>query len=346
MDNIDLEVLKTCVQWLSAGLRCELVTVLKTWGSSPRPEGSMLAICEDGRVVGSVSGGCIEDDMIARARSDGLRRTLPGIVTYGVTADEAHRFGLPCGGTIELAIEPLSNASQLGELLQRLAGGELVSRRLDLQTGAVALSTALPSQSMQVSSTALVTLHGPRWRLLIVGAGQLSRFVAQIAQGMDYAVTVCDPREEYRDSWQVAGVELATAMPDDVVQDMKLDARCAVIALTHDPKLDDLALMEALRSDAFYVGAIGSRLNNQRRRERLAEHFDLTQEQLAKLHGPIGLYIGSKTPPEIAISILAELTAVKNAVALPKTVGIEVAKTLAGLQPTGEVCEIISDLKT
>ena len=346
MDNIDLEVLKTCVQWLKSGLRCELVTVLKTWGSSPRPEGSMLAICEDGRVVGSVSGGCIEDDMIARARSDGLSRTQPGIVTYGVTADEAHRFGLPCGGTIELAIEPLSLDSQLGELLERLEGGELVARRLDLQTGAVTLNAALPTQSMQVSGIALVTLHGPRWRLLIIGAGQLSRFVAQIAQGMDYAVTVCDPREEYRDSWQVAGVELATGMPDDVVQAMKLDSRCAVIALTHDPKLDDLALMEALRSNAFYVGAIGSRLNNQRRRERLAEHFDLTQEQLAKLHGPIGLYIGSKTPPEIAISILAELTAVKNAVALPKAIGIEEAKTLAGLQPTGEVCEIISSLKT
>ena len=340
MDNIDLEVLKTCSQWLAAGLCCELVTVLKTWGSSPRPEGSMLAICQDGRVVGSVSGGCIEDDMIDRARREGLTRTLPGIITYGITADEAHRFGLPCGGTIELAIEPLSNASQTDDLLRRLDRGELVARRLDLQTGAVTLSTALPSQSMQVSEAALVTLHGPRWRLLIVGAGQLSRFVAQIAQGMDYAVTVCDPREEYRDSWQVAGVALATGMPDDVVHAMKLDSRCAVIALTHDPKLDDLALMEALRSDAFYVGAIGSRLNNQRRRERLAEHFDLTETQLAKLHGPIGLYIGSKTPPEIAISILAELTAVKNEVALPQAANVADAKSQLGLPPTGEVCAL------
>lgn len=340
MDNIDLEVLKTCSQWLASGLRCELVTVLKTWGSSPRPEGSMLAICEDGRVVGSVSGGCIEDDMIDRARREGLSRSQPGIVTYGMTADEAHRFGLPCGGTIELAIEPLSAVSQMGELLRRLEGGELVARRLDLQTGAVTLSTALPSQSMQVSSSALVTLHGPRWRLLIIGAGQLSRFVAQIAQGMDYAVTVCDPREEYRDSWQVPGVELATGMPDDVVQAMTLDSRCAVIALTHDPKLDDLALMEALRSEAFYVGAIGSRLNNQRRRERLAEHFDMTAIELDKLHGPIGLYIGSKTPPEIAISILAELTAVKNAVVLPGAARIAEAKTSAGLPPTGEVCAL------
>ena len=342
MDAIDLEVLKTASQWLASGLRCELITVLKTWGSSPRPEGSMLAICEDGRVVGSVSGGCIEDDMIARARDEGLSRLHPGIVTYGMTADEAHRFGLPCGGTIELAIEPLSQTSRIGELLSRLAAGELVARRLDLQSGAVTLSTALPSQSMQVSSSALVTQHGPRWRLLIIGAGQLSRFVAQIAQGMGYAVTVCDPREEYRDSWQVAGVELVTGMPDDVVQAMKLDSRCAVIALTHDPKLDDLALMEALQSDAFYVGAIGSRLNNQRRRERLAEHFDMTEAQLGKLHGPIGLYIGSKTPPEIAISILAELTAVKNGVDLPDAANVADAKARLGLPPTGEVCAIPS----
>lgn len=340
MDNIDLEVLKTCSQWLDAGLRCELVTVLKTWGSSPRPEGSMLAICEDGRVVGSVSGGCIEDDMIDRARREGLTRALPAVVTYGMTADEAHRFGLPCGGTIELAIEPLSLAAGLDEMMQRLAVGELVARRLDMQTGVVTLSTAAPTQSMQVSANALVTLHGPRWRLLIIGAGQLSRFVAQIAQGMDYAVTVCDPREEYRNSWQVTGVELATDMPDDVVQAMKLDSRCAVIALTHDPKLDDLALMEALRSSAFYVGAIGSRINNQKRRERLAEHFGLTDVELDRLHGPIGIYIGSKTPSEIAISILAELTAVKNAVVLPKTINVAEAKSGLGLPPTGEVCAV------
>jgi xanthine dehydrogenase accessory factor len=342
MDNIDLEVLKTSASWLASGLRCELVTVLKTWGSSPRPEGSMLAICEDGRVCGSVSGGCIEDDMIDAARKHGLARTKPAVVAYGIDADEAHRFGLPCGGTIELAVEPLSDVSQIDELLSRLQTGELVARRLDLATGIVSLSPALPSQSMQVSEAALVTLHGPRWRLLIIGAGQLSRFVAQIAQGMDYAVTVCDPREEYRNSWHVDGVELATGMPDDVVQAMRLDSRCAVIALTHDPKLDDLALMEALRSDAFYVGAIGSRVNNERRRERLAQHFGMTRGELARLHGPIGLYIGSKTPPEIAVSILAELTAIKNGIGTASVTSIAEAKSQLGLPPTGEVCAVRS----
>ena len=339
MDSIDLEVLKACDQWIRQGRQCELVTVIKTWGSSPRPEGAMLAICDDGRVVGSVSGGCIEDDLIDRMGKEGITRTLPEIVTYGITADEAHRFGLPCGGTIQLALEPLSGKSHIDELLQRLSEHELIARRLDLQSGEVSLGPAAPGMSLQVSEAALTTIHGPRWRLLIIGAGQLSSFVAQIALGMDYHVTVCDPREEYRAGWKVPGVEVVHAMPDDLVVEMKLDSRSAVVALTHDPKLDDLALMEALKSDAFYVGAIGSRTNNTKRRERLKE-FDVTAAQLARLHGPIGLYIGSKTPPEIAISILAEMTAIKNGVQIPAEMRVENAK-VAALQPaSAAVCKV------
>jgi xanthine dehydrogenase accessory factor len=325
MDSIDLEVLKNCSAWIAQGHRCELVTVIRTWGSSPRPEGAMLAIRDDGLVVGSVSGGCIEDDMIDRVRQHGITRSTPELVTYGITADEAHRFGLPCGGTLQLAVEPLSEHSRIAELLERLERPELVARRLELNTGAVTLETASAGMQMQVSETVLTTIHGPRWRLLIIGAGQLSRFLAQIAVGMDYQVTVCDPREEYRDAWQVPGVRLVHAMPDDVVLEMRPDSRCAVVALTHDPKLDDMALIEALKSDAFYVGAIGSRVNNAKRRERL-RLFDVTEEQLAKLHGPIGIYIGSRTPSEIAISVMAEMTAVKNGVALPAQVKVEHAK--------------------
>ncbi|MCC6071239.1 XdhC family protein [Massilia sp. GCM10020059] len=313
MDSIDLEVLKTAAGWIGAGHRCELITVIKTWGSSPRPIGATLAICDDGRVVGSVSGGCIEDDLIERVRQHGITRTLPEIVSYGITADEAHRFGLPCGGTIELAIEPLSCAGTIIELLERLERHELVARNLNLQTGEVTLTPAAAGAAQQIADGVLTTIHGPRWRLFIIGAGQLSRFLAQVATAMDYYVTVCDPREEYRAGWQLPGVQLVHAMPDDLVIEARLDHRSAVVALTHDPKLDDLALMEALKSDAFYVGAIGSRVNNAKRRERLKE-FDLTDEQLARLHGPIGIYIGSKTPAEIAISILAELTAIKNGV--------------------------------
>ena len=337
MDSIDLEVLKTCSDWIAAGKRCELVTVIKTWGSSPRPEGATLGICDDGHVVGSVSGGCIEDDLIDRVRKEGITRTQPEIVTYGITADEAHRFGLPCGGTIQLAIEPLSAGSHITELIERLGKGELVARRVDLQNGAVTLGSAKPGMSLQVSESALTTIHGPRWRLLIIGAGQLSRFLAQIAVGMDYSVTVCDPREEYREGWHVEGVQVVHAMPDDLVLEMKLDSRCAVVALTHDPKLDDLALMEALKSDAFYVGAIGSRSNDEKRRERLLD-FDLTSAQLEKLHGPIGLYIGSKTPSEIAISILAEMTAVKNDVLLPEEMKVGKAKASAQLEASPDAC--------
>ncbi len=326
MDSIDLEVLKTAAGWIEAGHRCELVTVVKTWGSSPRPIGALLSICDDGRVVGSVSGGCIEDDLIDRVRQHGITRTAPELVSYGITADEAHRFGLPCGGTIELAIEPLNRDSAIGELLARLEAHELLARRLDLATGAVTLATAPAGAAQQLDDGVLTTIHGPRWRLFIIGAGQLSRFLAQIASAMDYYVTVCDPREEYRDGWHLPGVQLVHAMPDDLVIDAHLDHRSAVVALTHDPKLDDLALMEALKSDAFYVGAIGSRVNNARRRERL-KLFDLDDAQLDRLHAPIGLYIGSKTPAEIAISILAELTAVKNGV--PDNLKINHAAALA-----------------
>jgi len=337
MDSIDLEVLKTCSDWIATGKRCELVTVIKTWGSSPRPEGATLGICDDGHVVGSVSGGCIEDDLIDRVRKEGITRTKPEVVTYGITADEAHRFGLPCGGTIQLAIEPLSAESKITELIERLGKGELVARRVDLHNGVVSLGSAKPGMSLQVSESALTTIHGPRWRLLIIGAGQLSRFLSQIAVGMDYSVTVCDPREEYREGWHVEGVQVVHAMPDDLVLEMKLDSRCAVVALTHDPKLDDLALMEALKSEAFYVGAIGSRSNDEKRRERLLE-FDLTPAQLEKLHGPIGLYIGSKTPSEIAISILAEMTAAKNDVLLPEEMKVGKAKASAQLEASPDAC--------
>jgi len=313
MDSIDLDVLKTCAAWLDGGQRCQLVTVIKTWGSSPRPVGATLAICEDGQVVGSVSGGCIEDDLIARVRDNGIEISLPEIISYGISADEAHRFGLPCGGTIELAIEPLSSDSGIADLLARLGQGELVERSVVLETGAVTLATAQATAIQRIEDGVLHTLHGPRWRLYIIGAGPLSRFLAQIAAGMDYRVTVCDPREEYRSGFHIPGVTLVHAMPDDLVIDARLDARSAVVALTHDPKLDDLALMEALKSEAFYVGAIGSRANNAKRRERL-KLFDITDAELARLHGPIGLYIGSKTPAEIAVSIMAEMTAVKNAV--------------------------------
>jgi xanthine dehydrogenase accessory factor len=327
MDNLDLEVLRLAARWVREGYRCQLVTVIKTWGSSPRPEGAMLAIRDDGRVVGSVSGGCVEDDLIESVRRDGVVHSLPEIVSYGITAEQAHRFGLPCGGTIQLAIEPLGLLSRLDDLLERLMRRELVARRVNLLTGEAQLSSATSGMQLELAVHSLTTIHGPRWRLLVIGGGQLSRFLGQVALGLDYHVTICDPREEYAHEWDGTGIDLSREMPDDLILAMRPDARTAVLALTHDPKLDDMALMEALRSDAFYVGAIGSRVNNARRRERL-KLLDLSETEIARLHGPVGIYIGSKTPAEIAISILAELTAVRNAVVVPPGMQVAQAKQM------------------
>jgi len=329
MDSVDLEVLKRCAQWLDAGRRVLLVTVVKTWGSSPRPPGAMLAVRDDGLVEGSVSGGCVEDDIVGRVREDGLAATKCDVVTYGVSADEARRFGLPCGGTIRLVLEPLTEDSGIRALLTRVESGQLVERRLDLATGQSTLTPASVTDVVAFDGQVLTTIHGPRYRMLIIGASQLSKYLAQMALGLDYQVTVCDPRAEYLETWDVAGAQLVRTMPDDTVIAMQLDERCAVIALTHDPKLDDLALMEALKSKAFYVGALGSRANNAKRRERLRE-FDVSDAEIARLHGPIGIYIGSRTPPEIAVSILAEVTAVKNGVALPDIATVAIAKEKQG----------------
>jgi xanthine dehydrogenase accessory factor len=325
MDSVDLEVLRKCADWVDEGRRTLLVTVVKTWGSSPRPEGAMLAVREDGHVVGSVSGGCIEDDIVDRTRREGQRATKCEVVTYGVSADEARRFGLPCGGTLQLVLEPLTRESGMRALLREVETGHLVARKLDLASGFATLHPAQASDGLAFDGKVLRTIHGPRYRMLVIGASQLSKYLAQIAVGLDYQVTICDPREEYTETWDVPGVTLVRTMPDDTVQAMNLDERCAVVALTHDPKLDDLALMEALKSPAFYVGALGSRANNAKRRERLRE-FDLTDDEIARLHGPIGLYIGSRTPPEIAISILAEITAVKNGVDPRQVAPVAVAK--------------------
>jgi xanthine dehydrogenase accessory factor len=317
MDSVDLQVLRSARDWVNAGHRVVMATVVKTWGSAPRPIGALTAIRDDGMVVGSVSGGCVEDDMILRVRSGELVRDRPTTTVYGVSAEEAQRFGLPCGGTLELVLEPLTSASGLDDLLARIERHELVMRRLDMKSGQVTIGAASWADQLAFDGTTFVSVFGPRWRLLIIGAGQLSQYLAQMAQALDYQVTVCDPREEYADTWSVAGVQLKRGMPDDVVAEMNLDAHSAVVTLTHDPKLDDMALLEALKSPAFYVGAIGSRKNNDARRTRLAE-FDLSQQEIDRLHGPVGLKLGSKTPPEIAIAILAEMTAIRNGVTIPE----------------------------
>jgi len=316
MDSVDMEVLSRAEQWRRAGRRVVLGTIVKTWGSAPRPVGALVALRDDGQVVGSVSGGCVEDDLIEKVREKGFAEGLPRLVTYGVTNEDATRWGLPCGGTLQVVLEPLSEASAIGELLERIGRQELVRRRLELDSGRVTLEAGRWSDVLEFDGRTLVTVHGPRWRLVLIGAGQLTHYLAEMAKMLDYQVIVVEPREEYAGGWTVAGTELRRDMPDDVVRELNLDGHSAVIALTHDPKLDDMALLEALKSPAFYVGAIGSKKNNDARRERLRQ-FDLSQEEIARLRGPVGLYLGSKTPPEIAVAILAEMTAVRHGVSEP-----------------------------
>jgi len=333
MDSVDLQVLKSTAQWLKQGRSVVLATVVETWGSAPRPAGALLAVRDDGQVAGSVSGGCVEDDLIERIRKRELAGDKPELTVYGITKEEAARFGLPCGGQLRIVLEPLREAPWLDQLLARVSARELVARELSLETGEVRLTAASRSDNMTFDGRLLRTVHGPRWRLLVIGAGQISRYLAQIGLALDYSVIVCDPREEYADTWDLPGVELVRGMPDDVITELNLDSHSAVVALTHDPKLDDLALIEALKSAAFYVGALGSRSNTAKRRKRLAE-FDLSQAELDRLHGPVGLRIGSKTPPEIAVAILAEMTAVRHGVELA-TVGTKESKEV---EQEGPVC--------
>ncbi|HEV8691195.1 MAG TPA: XdhC family protein [Ideonella sp.] len=320
MDNVDLNILRQVVAWRAAGHRVVMGTVTRTWGSAPRPVGSVVAVRDDGAIAGSVSGGCIEDDLIERTKTHALAAEAPQVVRYGVSGDEAARFGLPCGGTLELVLEPLAEHSQVEALLDRLIDGEWVRREMTLATGAVSLAPASGADVVVLDEARLISTHGPNWRLLIVGAGQMTHYLAQMAQALDYQVTVCDPREEYAVAEPLPAVKYVRDMPDDAVQALQPDPHTAVIALTHDPKLDDLALMEALRSPAFYVGAIGSRVNQAKRKQRLAEHFGMAESELARLHGPVGIKNGARTPPEIAVSILAELTAVRYGWRIPQPV--------------------------
>lgn len=318
MLDTQLEVLQGIRSALEAGQKATLVSVIKTWGNAPRPVGALLAVASNGRFWGSVSGGCVEDDLIGKLIEQPV--DTPELAIYGETDEERQRFGLPCGGTLELLLEPLRTTDDVDPLIKALDEREIFIRETCLETRKVTVSALT-----EVSKTPPVpefdgkvwrNIFGPAWRLLIIGAGQTSRYLADMAMGMGYSVSISDPRPEYRLGWDLPAAPLLEGYPDDVVTAFNPDARTAIVALTHDPRLDDAALLTALYSNAFYVGALGSIRTNNKRRERFREHFDFDDQTLDKLHGPVGLPIGSKSPPEIALAVLAELTALRNGVDL------------------------------
>lgn len=339
MESSDLKVLRDLLAWRSHGHSAVLVTVVTTWGSSPRPVGSLMALRDDGRLSGSVSGGCIEDDLVASYRSAGASAwnatTSPTLLRYGVGQDEARRFGLPCGGTIELLLECDPAVSHLQELMALLEQGQLVCRSVDCRDGTTTAQIASHPAELSFDGRLLRQTLGPDFRMLLIGAGMLAEYLATMAVFNGFSVSVCDPRVEHTASWSLAGVhgvQLLRCMPDDAVAAFRPDQRTCIVALSHDPKLDDLALLEALNSPAFYIGAIGSRRNTCARRQRLAEHFQMSAADLARLHAPVGIHIGSKTPAEIAVSVMAQIIAVKNHIRLPQDFSVSTMKTAHDLQ--------------
>ena len=315
MQSLDLDVLERARDWRREGRRVWLVTVAQTFGASPRPPGSLAAIRDDGILVGSVSGGCIEDDLVARREE--YRGSKPQFAAYGVSAEEARRFGLPCGGELEVIIEPEVAVADIEALLARIAAGRIVARRVDLATGAWTLDEAAAGDECERTQARFTSVHGPRWRMLVIGASEIAHYLAEVAATVDFQVFVCDPREEYKTAWRTPGTQWIDGMPDDAVLAFKPDGHSVILTVSHDPKLDDMALLEALKSEAFYVGAVGSGRTSAERRKRLAE-FDLAPKEIARLHGPVGLSIGSRTPPEIALAILADLVATRNGIVLEK----------------------------
>jgi len=309
--STDSEVLHAAVDWLDEGAAVTLVTVARTWGSAPRRPGALMVIHADGRFVGSVSGGCVEDDLVQRTLRGEFEQQPPGLVEYGIDTATARPVGLPCGGRLQLVVEYLDAAPPLRRVLDSMDARQRISRRVCLNTGESSLHAANTSEDFEFDEDNLAKVFGPCWRLLIIGAGELSRRVAQLALTLDYAVTICDSRPEYASGWEVDGTEFTTRPPTELIAEFAPDPHSAVLALAHAPVLEDKALAAALKTDAFYIGALGSRKNQHARIGRL-QKLGLNSSQLAQLHGPAGLDIGSHTPAEIAIAITAALIQARN----------------------------------
>lgn len=320
MQSGQQHIISSVLQWLSQERPVWLCTILKTWGSSPRPIGSMMAATLDGEIAGSISGGCIEEDFLEQLRDGSLKAQYdseqkPFVVKYGINAEQAARLRLPCGGQLHVLlefIEPTSaNTNVFGALTSALEKHQRISREVDLHTGVISMRHSAADDSVILDDDTLLHSLSPKYKLLLLGAGDVARYVAEMALALEYEVTLCDPRPDYLNNWHVEGVHITSDLPDDVVRDHFSDPYSGIIALAHDPRVDDMALMEALKTTAFYIGAMGSERTSANRRLRLPE-LGLTLEQIDRLHAPIGFQIGSKTPAEIAISVMAEVTAVRH----------------------------------
>lgn len=329
LDDHD-DILGAARNFLARGQKAALATVVTTWGSSPRPIGSLLAATEGGAFVGSVSGGCVEGAVVSEA--DAVMNGAPAkLLKFGISNEQAWDVGLACGGKVEILVAPLLNATAA---LDRVADAQTGKRgavlATDLVTGEMTalLEGEKPGDAFAASieqdarralaqdeSTTVETagrkvflnVFAPPSRLALVGAVHIAQALAPMAALAGYAVTVIDPRSAFATEARFPGVEIVHEWPDEALAAFAPDRRTAVVTLTHDPKLDDPALAAALRSDAFYIGALGSRKTHAARLGRLKDH-GFGEKDIARIHGPVGLPIGAVSPAEIAVSILAELT--------------------------------------
>lgn len=318
MHSADRQVIEQIDKWLRIDNDCWLCTIIATKGSSPRPIGSLLVINSLGVSCGSVSGGCIEDDIAKQIVNQQLTASNPSILIYGVDASENERLGLPCGGELTLLVQPIEathyNQQQFEEILSALSQRQSISRISSAVDNSSSLLSAPIFHPLNRSGDKVTHCFGPRFQMLLIGAGQLSKVLAELALAMDYQVIVCDPRPELIEQWDLVDVEAIFDTPDQLIFKHGGDAQSVIISLTHVNAIDDLAIASALKTDAFYIGALGSMRTSESRKQRLLAQ-GLNVAELSQLHAPVGLSIGSKTPIEIAVSIMAELTSLRAAAA-------------------------------
>ncbi len=272
-----------------------------------------MAFNSDGSQEGSISGGCVEEDLIGRVTIGNIKDNYLAIHEFGLTADQNEKLGLPCGGTIKVLIQSLNNAADktwISEATKNLSDRICITRELELKSGVTRLTNSTKYHLLEMKNDRLIQTFGPKIRMFLVGAGQLSQCLADIALALDYEVFVVDPRIEAIKDWSGPSVNLLQGMPDDILRD-RVDSKSIIITLTHDPRIDDMALCEALEGPAWYVGALGSLRTTKQRLKRLKD-LGVAQDSLAKLHAPVGLDIGSKVPMEIAVAIIAELTQLRR----------------------------------
>ena len=308
MEKSNTNPLHIAQNWFEQGRKLALVTVLSVWGSAPRPTGSHL-ICDDqGNFEGSVSGGCIEAEVIAQAAevlATGQTRDL----SFGISDETAWSAGLSCGGTIRLLIAPYDAAmhEMVTQIVQAQHDRRRVTSRTELVTGQITLIPAPDNAKItQLDETGFIQTYRPQPHIVVIGAVHIAQALAQMAQITGYGLSIIDPRSGFATAERFPSVQLHETWPEEFFKTNQPDSFTALVALSHIPHLDDPALTAALKSDCFYIGALGSRKTHAKRLERLtAAGFEATN--LERIHAPIGLAISAQEPAEIAVAILAEI---------------------------------------